>query len=357
MMGVGKLALAVVSNRLGWVPARPSWCTYLVTFRCNARCKMCDSWRMKPGSELTPPQVQAVFGKIGRLDVLRLTGGEPFLREDFLEVALSTWEASRPDVMHITSNGSFPERIARFCEEFPQPRRLRFMISVDGESAEHDANRGADVLFGTVMESLQQLAGLRDRLGVHVSVNHTVISAQSLEDHRSLVARLAPLKIDVQAVLAYSDSAMYGAKRFGRKAPDLIGAGYPLHPRLQGADVVGFTQRLLKQTAAMGDPFLRIGKRYYLRGLLERLQGKANPQPHPPCVALRSHVRLLPDGSVPVCQFNTEKMGNLLEQSWDEVWHSPAAQESRAWVDACPGCWAECEVIPSALYTGDIVMR
>lgn len=25
--------------------------------------------------------------------------------------------------------------------------------------------------------------------------------------------------------------------------------------------------------------------------------------------------------------------------------------------NACPGCWAECEVMPSAIYTGDLVRR
>jgi MoaA/NifB/PqqE/SkfB family radical SAM enzyme len=353
-MGLGKFVLSVVSNRAGWVP-RPSWCTYLVCFRCNARCGMCDSWKMKPGREMTPDEVRVVFGKIGRLDVVRLTGGEPFLRDDFAEVALAVWETARPGVLHVTSNGSFPERIQRFCEQFPRPSRLRFMISLDGESEEHDANRGDEVRFEIALESLRCLAKLRDQLGLQVSVNHTVISARSLADHRLLVTRLAPLGIDVQTVLAYRDSAMYGKKRFGHKATDLIGGGYPLHPDLEGADVIGFTRTQLRQTSRMRDPLLRVGKRYYLRGLLERLEGNPKPQPHPPCVALRSHIRLLPDGSVPVCQFNTEKVGNLLEQSWEEVWDAPAARESRAWVDSCPGCWAECEVIPSALYTGDLL--
>ena len=88
---------------------------------------------------------------------------------------------------------------------------------------------------------------------------------------------------------------------------------------------------------------------------MQRLEGAAAPQPHPPCVALRSHIRLLPDGGVPVCQFNTQRVGNLLTHDLDEVWLSPEAQAQRAWVDACAGCWAECEVVPNALYSGDLV--
>jgi MoaA/NifB/PqqE/SkfB family radical SAM enzyme len=351
------LPLTVVRNRRGGVP-HPDWCTYLVTYRCNARCKMCDSWRMKPGRELTPAQVRQVFAKVGPLQVVRLTGGEPFLRDDFAEVAGAVEESSRPAVLHVTSNGSFPDRVVAFAEQFPAPSRLRFLISFDGLGPEHDANRGEDVTFALAEETVRRLAALRDRLGLEVSVNHTVISAQSLEDHFRLAGRFGPLGVAVQVVLAYADSAMYGLKRFGKKAHDLIPAtGYPLHPKLQGADVIGFVRTLLRRLPRMRDPLLRAGKRYYLRGLLARLRNEARPRPHPRCVAVRSHLRLLPDGSVPVCQFNTETVGNLLRQDFDDLWHGAAAQEARAWVDECPGCWAECEVMPSALYTGDLLLN
>jgi MoaA/NifB/PqqE/SkfB family radical SAM enzyme len=350
-----KLSLAIIDNHLGRVP-KPSWCTYLVCFRCNARCKMCDSWRMKPGSEMTPTEVRSVFRKIGTLDVVRLTGGEPFLREDMLDIATAVLEESAPSVIHITSNGSFPDRIEDFVKRFPKPKLLRFMISFDGLEEEHDESRGDDVTFKIAIESVGRLVQLRKSLGVKVSVNHTVISKQSLEHHPELLEIFEPMGVDVHTVLAYSDSAMYGLKRRGKKAEDLITeTGYPLHEKLKDADCIGFVKRQLRDLAKVRDPVLRIGKRYYLRGLLARLQNRPKPKPKPKCVALRSHIRLLPDGSVPVCQFNTEKMGNLVTQSFDEVWYAANTNESRKWVDGCPGCWAECEVMPSAIFSGDLV--
>lgn len=109
--------LRVLQNRLGAVP-RPSFCTYLVCNRCNARCGMCDSWKNVRGYELTAREVGVVFGKVGRLDVVRLTGGEPFLRDDLTEVAASVLEASHPAVLHVTTNGSFPQRVEDFCRQF-----------------------------------------------------------------------------------------------------------------------------------------------------------------------------------------------------------------------------------------------
>jgi MoaA/NifB/PqqE/SkfB family radical SAM enzyme len=349
-----RYTLTVLDNRTGSVPPRPSWCTFLVTYRCNARCKMCDSWRVKPGRELTAPQIAEVFAKVGHLDVVRLTGGEPFLREDMVAVARAVVAHASPKVLHITTNGSFPDRVAGFVDALADDRelgRLAFMVSLDGMPGEHDANRGEDVTFERALETVRTLVAR----GVRVSVNHTVISKQSLADNEAIRRAVEPLGVDVHSVLAYSDSAMYSIKLRGKRAEHLISkSGYPLHPSLEGADVIGFVERELK--AADRLPLReRVGKRYYLRGLRARLRGDADPKPHPRCVALRSHLRLLPDGRVPVCQFNTETVGNLSTDPFADVWGSPEAERARAWVDACAGCWAECEVIPSALYTGDIV--
>ncbi len=356
-MRPARLALSILTNRMGGVP-KPSWCTYLVCYHCNARCKMCDSWRMKRGKEMTPDEVRTVFRKIGRLDVVRLSGGEPFLREDFAEVAAAVMETAAPSVLHITTNGSFPDRVIDFVNRFPKPNKLRFMVSFDGAEAEHDANRGEEVTYQTALETVRRLAETRARTGIGVSINHTVISDRSLNDHLELCETFEAMGVDVHSVLAYSDSAMYGAKRFGKKAMDLIHeTGYPLHPKLLDSDVIGFVQNQLRHLDQVRDPVLRIGKRYYLRGLLARLKNTPKPSPHPKCVALRSHIRLLPDGAVPVCQFNTEKVGNLLTQSFEEVWYNDTTDASREWVDNCPGCWAECEVMPSAIFTGDLLMN
>ncbi len=311
---------------------------------------------MKPGDELTVSEVATVFEKIGGLDVVRLSGGEPFLRKDMPEIAETILRVSRPAVIHITTNGSFPDQVVAFAERFSKPSRLRFMVSFDGLPDEHDANRGKDVLFDTAFDTCRRLAALRSSAGLEVSANHTVISRQSLTDNAGLRDMLREIDVDVHSVLAYSDSAMYGAKRRNQRADDLINNGYPLHPNLIGADVVGFVDEELRRVNEFGSAVLRWGKRYYLRGLRQRLMGVERPRPKPPCVALRSHIRLLPDGRVPVCQFNTTTVGSLRDESFAQVWHNDETRASRQWVDDCPGCWAECEVMPNAIYSGDILV-
>jgi MoaA/NifB/PqqE/SkfB family radical SAM enzyme len=343
---------SVAHNRVGAVP-RPRWCTYLVTYRCNARCGMCDSWRLKPGTEMSVAEVTSVFSKLGKLDVVRLSGGEPFLRPDLIAIAETVRRASDPLVLHVTTNGSFPERAEAFVRALG-PKRLRLMVSLDGLAAEHDRNRGAEVTFRKALDTIARLRALK----VHTSVNHTVISRASLSDAAPLRARLRALGIDVHTVLAYTDSAMYSIKLRGKRADALLASlRYPLHPDLKGADVVGFVDAERRAVDDIADRGTRLAKRYYLDGLRARLVDDGEVPRGPRCVALRSHVRLLPDGGVPVCQFNTERVGNLAEQSFDAVWRGGAAAESRRWVDDCGGCWAECEVLPSAIYTGDLLRK
>jgi MoaA/NifB/PqqE/SkfB family radical SAM enzyme len=310
---------------------------------------------MRPGPELTVAQARQVFEKLRPLDAVRLSGGEPFLRPDFADLALAVFEAAAPRLLHITTNGSFPDRAVELAEAFSDPRRLWFMVSLDGVGETHDQNRGRKVTYRTALETIRRLTALRDR-GLRVSVNHTVISARSLADADALREEIEGLGVDVQTVLAYAESSMYSLANRGKKASHaIVPRGYPLHPDLEGADTIGFVERELARVELSNSAGMRLGKRYYLQGLLARLRDEPDAQPNPKCVALRSHLRLLPDGRVPVCQFNTEVVGSLLDSSLDDLWSAPATREAREWVDACPGCWAECEVIPSAIYSGDIL--
>ena len=67
-------------------PDRPRFLTYLTTFRCNARCVMCDSWQKGGGDELSLAAIEGIFAQLPRLDAVRLSGGEPFLRRDLREI-------------------------------------------------------------------------------------------------------------------------------------------------------------------------------------------------------------------------------------------------------------------------------
>jgi MoaA/NifB/PqqE/SkfB family radical SAM enzyme len=247
-----RLLSSIIKNRTGAV-VRPSWCTYLVCQMCNATCGMCDSWKLKRGRELSPEEVRTVFGKIGPLDVVRLSGGEPFLRKDMHELSHAVMEKSNPQVLHITTNGSYPDRVEAFVDGFRWPKRLRIMVSMDGVGETHDKNRGKHVTFDKALQTVETIKR-KDNVGVTVSVNHTVISTQSLREAPELSRLLGAMGVDVQTVLAYSDSAMYGEQRIGGRAEDLIIAGgYPLHPDIDARAALDFVDAELARVDKIDD--------------------------------------------------------------------------------------------------------
>ena len=66
---------------------QPRFLTYTVTFSCNARCIMCDSWRKPSPNDLSLQEIENIFHQLPQMDAVRLTGGEPFVRRDMLEIA------------------------------------------------------------------------------------------------------------------------------------------------------------------------------------------------------------------------------------------------------------------------------
>lgn len=342
---------AVVRNRTRRVDL-PRFLTYTVTFTCNARCIMCDSWKMESPDDLSLDEIDGIFAQLPVLDAVRLTGGEPFVRRDLTDVARLTQRRLKPLVLHVTTNGFLTDRIVKFCEERPRDLPVHLLVSVDGVESKHNEVRGRENAWKTATATLKALAPRRKELRLRLGVNQTIVDAEGVEHYVRLREFLKPLGIHNNVVMAYDVSATYSVERDRELAPKAAG---------QFTTFGEFTDDHIRTLVAeierdLGSfPFLeRLAKRYYLRGITNRLLGNVG-SPNPKCVALNAHLRLFPNGDVPTCQFNSKVVGNLRRQSFAEVWRSAKTTEQRQWVNRCPGCWAECEVLPSAIYTGDLL--
>ena len=329
----------------------PRFLTYIVTFSCNARCIMCDSWRKPSPNDLTIDEVDRIFGELPRLDAIRLTGGEPFVRKDLIDIADLAQRRLKPLVLHVTTNGFLTDRIVKFCEERRKDVPLNLLISVDGVGDKHNEVRGHDKAWSFIVQTIQELAPRRRELGLRLAVNQTIVDPEGVHHYKLLRDFLRPFNIHNHVVMAYDMSATYSLNEkvvAGGQIGDFTTFG-----NFTAAHLNELFDEIEKDLPNF--PFWeRMAKRYYMKGIRNRLL-RQQGTPNPPCVATNAHMRLMPDGRVPTCQFNSTPAGNLREQSFSELWFSPEAQRQREWVAKCPGCWAECEVLPSAIYSGDLV--
>jgi MoaA/NifB/PqqE/SkfB family radical SAM enzyme len=229
---------------------------------------------------------------------------------------------------------------------------LHLLVSIDGVEDKHNEVRGRPDAWEHAMATVRALASRQSELNLRLAVNQTIVDAEGAGHYPRLRELLRPLGVRNQVVMAYQASATYSLARETEVAPRSAG-DFAAFGRFEPAELEALFDELEQDIEQYPLPE-RVAKRYYLAGIRHRLlEGRGSPAPA--CVALGAHLRLFPNGDVPTCQFNTRRVGSLREQSFADLWASAIADRQRAWVRKCPGCWAECEVIPNALYSGDLL--
>ncbi|MEM8710102.1 MAG: radical SAM protein, partial [Planctomycetota bacterium] len=212
----------ISGNRSG-AATRPRLLTHTVTFRCNARCVMCDSWRLERQDELDLAEIDAIYSQLPRLDALRLTGGEPFVRKDLAEIAHLGAERVRPALVHVTTNVFLTELLLEFARGWDRRESLHMLVSLDGPEKMHDTIRGVPRSYERAIETLRQLAQLSQTGQLRLAVNQTVLDGAGAAEYPALRDELQALGIPLHVVVAYRESATYSLERDRDVATDLDG--------------------------------------------------------------------------------------------------------------------------------------
>ena len=333
----------------------PRLLTYTVTFRCNARCIMCDSWKLQGHNDLKIEEIETIFKQLPRMDGVRLTGGEPFVRKDLLEITELAVRYLQPLGIHITTNGFLTDRIVELCTQRTRKTPMQIMVSLDGLKDKHNEIRGSNVAFHSAMKTIEELAKIRKKMNLDLAVNQTIVVQEGIEHYALLKEKLKPLGVRHQMVMAYDSSATYSIERNQDLAPKQAGQ-FMTFGKIDDSHLKNLFESAESDIKEL-PWWARLAKSYYLKGIQQRLLGDPNSTTftNPACVALNSHLRIFPNGDVPTCQFNSNIVGNLRKAPFDEIWKSANAIAQREWIRKCPGCWAECEVLPSAIYSLDLI--
>lgn len=137
---------------------------FFVTNRCNLKCKHCFYPANTKPKELTLEEIKDFSDKKQFTQVI-LTGGEPFLRSDIIDVAKIF--INKGCRINIDTNGSYPERVEMFVKEMPN---AVFQISIDGNEELHDRIR-KNGSYRKAMETLNVLRENKIRTIVSTSIN------------------------------------------------------------------------------------------------------------------------------------------------------------------------------------------
>ncbi len=342
---------SIIKNRVG-ANSLPSYVTYIVTWRCNGRCVFCDVWK-KPADEkadeMTTAEAIGALRQVRPIDVLRITGGEPFLRNDIAEIVNAVEETNRPAMIHFTTNGMLTEQILGAVEKMVPIGKIHIKVSIDNIGEKHDRTRGVSGAYLKALDTVKGLAELAKKRGLHVGVNQTIADEDEIGSYFELKAELDKLLVPIYPVIANSaTNSLYSGVSI--VDPDL---SFRPFGRFSNVSLKEFMRILIDHSREIGDFKEQLVDRYHLKGLYNRLvENKKIPKPD--CVALGNHLRILPNGDVPVCLYNGNIVGNLKSEKLADIWSGEKIKPFRKWVRSCPGCWQSCETAVSAIYTGDI---
>lgn len=299
---------------------------FLVTYKCNSRCLMCDIWKRYQDKkelekkELTIEEIRGFL--LDNRDFLKsarhigLTGGEPFLRDDLVEIIRAIRQILPHTATGPQTNGLLPEVVKERLKEIKKfYPGMGLAISLDGIGETHDKIRGVKESFEKAVRTLNYARelGLR-RITSGMTLNEW--NYKEISKVKALVERY-----DAEFSCFLPDSSYYFYN------PD---KSYQLSNEVRTG--------IIKELS-------NFPHHYYMNNLRAILEGGKRTLP---CYSGYTSIVIDPYGNVLPCILRYEVLGNIREKSLKEILHSQRAQQIRERLKGCT-CWNECEVSTSAV--------
>jgi len=287
---------------------------------------MCHAWQNpnKASEEFDPRILQKIPGGMKRLNI---TGGEPLLRKDLLEIVkiLDT----KTNRLEISTNGYFYERLEEIAQRYP---RITVRISIEGLPATNDELRGLPDGFDRAMRAMLRLK----RLGLEDIGFAMTISGENCRDLIDVYTLAASMDIELANAVVHNSFYFFKDDNEIHNVAEVDEA------------MCRFIESLLRSPRESLRKRVKDWFRAYLNlGLLSYVRGESRLIP---CGAGTDTFFVDPWGRVLACNGSAAPwiMGDLNTQSFEEIWNGRQAEEIRSRVSACDrDCWMTGTAVPA----------
>lgn len=293
--------------------------TVIVTYRCNARCTMCNRYKApsRPDEEISLETIK----KLPKMYFTNITGGEPFIREDLPDIVRELYKKS--DRIVISTNGYFTDRIIALAEEFPE---VGIRVSIEGLEQTNNEIRGLPDGFNRGYNTLKKL----------VEMKHPDVGFGMTVQDRNAPDLVALYKLSNELGMEFATASLHNSFYF-------VEAKNIIHDRPM---VAKNFEDLINELLRSNEP-KKWFRAYFNHGLINYIYGQPRLLP---CDMAFDTFFIDPYGDVMPCNGTKDKevMGNLNVQSWDELWSSEQAEAVRTKVRHCDrNCWMIGSVSPA----------
>ena len=138
----------------------PNYSIIYIDGRCNMLCGFCIHAAMDARKTpiMSAEKWGLIFKKAKSLMHLTVTGGEPFIRKDFVEIIDNVIKSSGVPRVSINSNGFYKERIQNFIPKLIDKHKdteFTLSISIDGPEEIHDKVRAFKGAYKKALETIE----------------------------------------------------------------------------------------------------------------------------------------------------------------------------------------------------------
>jgi MoaA/NifB/PqqE/SkfB family radical SAM enzyme len=320
-------------------PSHPFKLTFCTTFWCNYKCETCNIWKMKPRDELRLDEIQRFFKQSSRFLWVDLTGGEVWLRKDFVDICEAV-TSSCPNLLllHFPTNGYLTDKIVAGTREIARMRKERLIVTVstDGDEAMNDEIRGID---GGWRRQIETFRRLREVPGVHVVLGMT-LSAKNV-DHFPVAFAAAKREVPDLAYEDFHVNVVHESQHY------LGNTDLSLRRNVTPMALADAAEQYMHLRQLPWNPVAYL-ERAYLTRVRRYLETGETPMA---CHALNASCFVDSWGNVFPCTIYDKKVGSLRDVDYDlaALWNRPetAALQREIFAGQCPHCWTPCEAYQS----------
>lgn len=336
---INKIKYSFLKNKL----KNPIYLIFFATSKCNSRCRHCffSKELNNPIKDLTLEEIDKFSKELGKLVWLSFSGGEPFMRKDFFEVYKIFIKNNKAENIAIPTNGILTQKIVSDVSkmlEYNKIKSLTVNLSLEGPKKIHDEMRGLKC-YERVIETYNALEPLKNKYRNFSIMVSTVITNKNFklldEFHEELKKKMPKLDFHNLEIMrgdpkdkSYTPPSIEELKKM-KTVVFKIWNHYDYYKSRLQSRIADRTKKILY------DAYIQI---------LET--GK---QPWP-CLAGKVHCVVDYKGDVFFCEM-LQKIGNLRESSFSEIWNSKEANKMREFIKkrSC-SCTHSCFQITNLLF-------
>lgn len=337
-----KLAQRIIASNFADLKF-PYRMTYIVTYKCQFKCGMCNIWQKPKQDEFSLTQISEFFKKSNQFSWINLSGGEVFLREDFLDIVeIILKNCSYLYLLDLPTNGFCSGHILKSVRKILSLYNIpKFIITVslDGPPKVHNEIRNVPGAWDKAVETFNCLRDLRSsHFDVFFGMTLQPLNmGRFYETFESASVKIKKLKYTDFHINLLQHSQHY----YGNREEAVLNNGETLCQELNSIARV-CRRPLLSAVSFLERKYQSLAKTYL------------NENKMPVCCqAFSASLFMDPLGNVYPCSIYDKPIGNAADFDYDiyKLWDTPFRRAVREDIcrGNCPKCWTPCEAYQSIL--------